>query len=522
MISVNSLEFINGLPEPALLVNRAGEIVASSRKARVLLRERGQPTHLQDYIADPPSQLLQYLRRCFRVTDTIPGALTLRNELETRCRLEGGRVSVSPEGEALIWLTIVPHEQANRRFRQLNQRIQRLSKDVYNRTGTESALRARTVEFQALLNEAPLGVYMLDSDLRIRQMNPIARAVFGEFKALGRDLEELLLLMWPEAAILDAMQRFRSTLETGIPYISSETVQRRLGGEMQEYYEWQVSRIELPDGKFGLVCYFRDIGERKRAEAAIMKNEKLAAVGRLASTIAHEINNPLESVINLIYLAKNNSEKNSEAQRYLTIAEDEIARVANIAKQTLGFYRDNGAPSRLRVDEAVESVLALYAHRLRVRHVEVSRRFRGQPEIVAHAGEFRQLLSNLISNALDAMPSADAKLELSAVRVRGGTEGTGQGVRITISDNGCGIRRENLARVFEPFFTTKEATGTGLGLWVSQQIVQKHGGTIQARSQCAPPSQGTRFAIFWPAVAEVGLGPADRTPSKSIAAASGR
>jgi PAS domain S-box-containing protein len=242
-----------------------------------------------------------------------------------------------------------------------------------------------------------------------------------------------------------------------------------------------------------------DITGQRRSEEALRRNEKLATAGRLAAAVAHEINNPLEAVLNLIYLARHRPESRDQ---YLEMAEREVMRVGAIAQQMLGFVRENSSPAPLNVSATLDDVLQLYLRQLSEKHIQIEKQFDPSVEIRGFAGELRQLFSNLILNALDALEEG-GRLTLHVARGREWANGreTGQhrtGARITIADNGTGIEQSDLTRIFEPFYSTKGDAGTGLGLWLSHGIVQKHEGSIRVRSRTAATSSGTIFSIFLP------------------------
>ena len=241
----------------------------------------------------------------------------------------------------------------------------------------------------------------------------------------------------------------------------------------------------------------RDISAQRQSEEAVRRSEKLATAGRLAASIAHEINNPLEAVINLLYLARHDS---ANAQQYLTMAEQEVGQIARLAQQTLGFVRDTTSPGSMDPVVIMDEILQLYSRKLEDRRIRVNRRYRNSTQISGYSGELRQLLANLVVNAVDAMADGGT-LEVRVTTGRQWSDGR-EGIRITVADNGSGIPQENLRQIFEPFYTTKD-TGTGLGLWVSRGIVQKHGGSIRVRSRSAGPATGTVFTIFMPCVYEL-------------------
>ena len=238
----------------------------------------------------------------------------------------------------------------------------------------------------------------------------------------------------------------------------------------------------------------RDITARKHMERSLIQSEKLAAAGRMAATIAHEINNPLEAVLNLIFLARGSCVAGSETRGYLDTAEKEIERVSHIARQTLGFYRDTGRPSAVHVDELLGSVLTVYRSKLTSKNITVYRQFQASHPLTASRGELLQVFSNIIANSIDAMePGQSLYLE-----TRSTSDGDGTEVEIRVRDEGSGIEAEHLARIFEPFFTTKEQHGTGIGLWVAKQLVEKHGGRIKITSSTVPGKNGTEVFIFLP------------------------
>jgi PAS domain S-box-containing protein len=256
------------------------------------------------------------------------------------------------------------------------------------------------------------------------------------------------------------------------------------------------SPIRSDSTVIGCVCSMTDVTEGKRAQAAVLRNEKLASVGRMASTIAHEINNPLEIIGQSIYLAMTDPIISEEAKSYLDLAVIELERVALITKQTLAFHRDNSTAKEIDLRELTESVLKFFTPRLIARGVTVEKRFAGGSYIEALSGEIRQVVSNLLSNSMDAVPN------YGRILIRTSCMTTWQGkrlVRLSIADNGSGIRPSSLKTIFEPFFTTKEIIGTGLGLWVTKQIVEKHGAEIRVRSK---PGAGTVFTIGFPAAAQ--------------------
>lgn len=252
-----------------------------------------------------------------------------------------------------------------------------------------------------------------------------------------------------------------------------------------------------PDGKpCRMIGIVMDITERKQAESLLMQAEKLAAAGRLAASVAHEINNPLEAVTNLLYLVGSDDSLSASTRRYVEIGQQEISRVGEIVAQTLKFYRQSTNPASAHMREVFDSVLQLYHPRLTSLGIRVVREHTEAEPLVCYTSELRQVFANLLGNSIDAMSSG------GTIRIRSRRawdSRTGRwGIRITFADNGTGMSEATTRHIFEPFFTTKQVSGTGLGLWVSLQLVQKHEGNIRVRSSNRPGHSGTVFSIFFP------------------------
>jgi signal transduction histidine kinase len=239
------------------------------------------------------------------------------------------------------------------------------------------------------------------------------------------------------------------------------------------------------------------LAERSKAEEALRKSEKLAVAGRFAASIAHEINNPLESVVNLLYLISKSSLL-EESFKYTELAMSELARVSEIVTKTLKFHRQQTKPDVVQITEIVESALGLYHRRLISAQIVIERDFRECQTITGMAGELRQVIVNLVGNAMDAMAFSGGTMKLRITNTREYSNGMRPGIRLTIADTGSGIHPEIKKKLFEPFVSTKGDTGTGLGLWVCQGIVKKHGGTIQVKSSVIFPATGTVFSVFLP------------------------
>jgi PAS domain S-box-containing protein len=229
----------------------------------------------------------------------------------------------------------------------------------------------------------------------------------------------------------------------------------------------------------GIVLVFRDITEARHTEKALIRSEKLATAGRLAATIAHEVNNPLESATNLVYLAQC-AEISEQARHYLTAADAELRRVSHLTRQSLAFYREQAMAQKFRPVRTIAEIVELYRVRVSSREIAVTTEVDDSLLMEGYEGEVRQVLANIIGNSYDAIRAAGS-IRIRAKQVS--SNGSGPMVQFTVADTGSGIPPENLARIFEPFFTTKVDVGTGLGLWVTKTIVEKRGGNIRVRSR---------------------------------------
>jgi signal transduction histidine kinase len=248
-----------------------------------------------------------------------------------------------------------------------------------------------------------------------------------------------------------------------------------------------------------------DASDRKRSEDALRKTEKLAATGRLAASIAHEINNPLEAITNLLFLLRNFCKIEEPALNYVVMAEHEARRIAEITQQTLRFYRQSTLPTRANMSELLGSVLALYRGRLNTLNINVERDFDADMDLFCFSGELRQVFANLVGNAIDATV-AGGRLLVRAKRSHNWKNPVQAGIRFVVADTGTGMERAVKDRIFEAFFTTKEVTGTGLGLWVSHEIILKHQGLVHVRSRISngEHGSGTAFQIFIPDSSNLG------------------
>ena len=365
--------------------------------------------------------------------------------------------------------------------------VSKIARDISGRTKTDES----RFRLAAVVDSADDAIISKDLNGIINSWNDGARRMFGYTadEMIGQSILRLIPveLHYEEVAIL-------SRLRAGERVDHFETRRTRKDGST---IELSVTISPIMDGSgrvIGASKIARDISDRRRIERLMLQSEKIAATGRMAAAVAHEINNPLEAVMNLIFLARQNSPPAGKAYQHLKMAEEELERVSHIARQTLGYYRDAGLPSEVFFHELIENVLTIYRSKLLAYGISVDTQFNDLQKILVSRGEFIQIFSNLIANAIDAMPNGGV-LHLS---VRIVISSAGGGIRTVIRDSGTGIKSEHLDRIFEPFFTTKGDLGTGIGLWVTKQLVEKRGGQISVASNTEPGKSGTVVSLFVP------------------------
>jgi PAS domain S-box-containing protein len=400
--------------------------------------------------------------------------------------------------------------------RELVARVGALLELGHMRRQAEEALRRRTAQFETLFYEAPLGVYLVDADFRIRELNPTALAVFGDIDGLiGRDFDEVVHIMWPKNHADEVVRLFRRTLETGEPFVAPEHIEQRLDRRVTEYYEWQINRIALPDGRFGVVCYFRDISAHIQARTALeiadrQKDEFLAM-------LAHELRNPLAPLRNASELLASIARKEPQTQFGVEVIKRQVTQLTrlvddllDVSRITQGRIELTREPVELAVviAQAVETVEPL----MRDKRHQVSILAGQQPLYVSgDNARLVQCVSNILTNAAK-FTDGDGKI---GVRLHAdGSAGV-----IEISDNGVGIPAELLPRIFDPFVQgdrtlDRSQGGLGIGLSVVRRLVEMHGGQVAAQSPGL--GQGSHLSIRLPLIDPPGVQPDQ--PAKFTAA----
>jgi PAS domain S-box-containing protein len=346
---------------------------------------------------------------------------------------------------------------------------------------------------ETVYQTAPVGLAQFDPvEFRYLRLNE------RQAEILGLPFDQVVGRRYDEIAPIAGLQEMFQLAAAGHT-VKNQIVEGELPTRPGERRIWDVSYSPVygVDGSIqAITAAWLEITHLKRAESALVQSEKLAAVGRLASSISHEINNPLEAITNLLYLISQSEGLPQDLKIYIHMAQSELSRVSQIATQTLRFHRQTAKPTWVTPAELIDAVLNLYHGRLANSGIRVQVSYATQTRVLCFENDIRQVLNNLIANAIDAMRNGGRLLIRAHDAVQ---RATGRrGVRLTIADNGHGMTPAVQRRLFEPFYTTKGLNGTGLGLWISESIVQRHRGRLTLRSTQDPVHHGTVFSLFLP------------------------
>jgi PAS domain S-box-containing protein len=365
-------------------------------------------------------------------------------------------------------------------------------RDVTKIRETEAELResARHLgELAAIVASSDDVIVSKDLNGTITSWNDAATRVFGysQDEMIGASILKLI----PEHLHSDEKTIIES-IRAGRRIEHFETVRLTKDGRLIDV-SLTVSPIKDQEGRvIGASKILRDVSSRRRIEQSLLQAEKIAATGRMAATIAHEINNPLEALMNLLYLLREKI-TDDDGRSFLATAEEELERVSHIAKQTLGYYREIAAASLASLDEIADHVLTIYEPRCIAAGITIRKSLGPSKRVMLRRGEMMQVISNLIANAIYAMPSGGT-LTVAVCDASSGENG----VVLTVEDVGVGIAPKDLPKVFEAFFTTRATFGTGIGLFVAKQFIEGHGGRIGIESSCEPEGHGTTVRVFLP------------------------
>ena len=355
-------------------------------------------------------------------------------------------------------------------------------------------LHCKTRQLETLTRELDLAseaVIVSDGDGRIEFWNTGAEALYGwgREEVLGKNLDQVVPTTFPVASEEEVL----STLISAGQWEGTVRRQNKGGQEITVALRKVVERGE---GAGAVLEMGHDISAQLQAEEALRQSERLAAIGRLAGVIAHEINNPLEAIANALFLVRSHPSLRGEARHFARLAEEEVARIQHITQQTLSFYRESRTPISVSLPTVLDDVVDLQARHLHINQIVIEKEYRDDMVITGFPAELKQVFLNLIGNATQAMPQG-GRLRIST-RESTDYSSSRRGVRVSVSDTGSGIQPNEAKRLFEPFFTTKPSNGTGLGLWVSKGIIEKYQGTIRFRSLRVFDQHVTCFSVFIP------------------------
>jgi two-component system, NtrC family, sensor kinase len=378
--------------------------------------------------------------------------------------------------------------ELHRKTRQLERMNSELERRVEERTEELRQSEARFRTRAELLELASEAIIVRDIEGAIRFWNGGAESLYGwkREEVMGQDMHQLLRTGFPTSR-----EEVEKVLAEDGVWQGNLVHQTRHGREIIV-----ASRKTLNRESNEILEVNRDITVQVKAEEALRESEKLAAMGRVAGIIAHEINNPLAAITNIFYLLRNHSSLDDEARSFADAAEQELTRVSHITRQTLSFYRESKQPTPIRVHELLDDVVELQRRSFQINKIDLQKRYFTASNVTGFPVELRQVFLNLISNAVQAMPQGG----VLRLHVADAVDWTTQqrGPSISVIDTGVGIKPEDAHRLFEPFFSTKAAKGTGLGLWISKGILQKYSGRISYRSIRRGTTSITCFRVFIP------------------------
>jgi PAS domain S-box-containing protein len=335
--------------------------------------------------------------------------------------------------------------------------------------------REQEERFRVTLMSIGDAVIATDHEGKVTFMNPLAERLTGNAadQSEGRPIQEICPITNEVTGMAEESPVKKVMEEGNVLGIANHTI-LHADGRRIPIQDSAAAILDDRGSLIGVVLVFRDVTSERKSQEVLRRTDKLTAAARLAATVAHEINNPLEAVSNLVYLAKTAPGAPDAVIAHLSLAEDELARVAHITQQTLGFYRETNSPVPMELARIMDSVLELFANKIEAKEIAVDRRYKPCPSIIGTPGEMRQAMANLISNAVDAVGNDGViSVDIHCAQERGE-----QMAEVAVQDDGPGIPSENLGRIFEPFFTTKRDVGTGLGLYVTRDIVERQGGTL--------------------------------------------
>jgi signal transduction histidine kinase/ActR/RegA family two-component response regulator len=394
------------------------------------------------------------------------------------------------------------------------------------RRETEQALRYRSDQHETLINQAPLGVYLVDADFRIREVNPLAQAMFSNVPGgvIGRDFSEVIHILWEKAYAVEIVNIFRATLATGEPYVMPERVEFRADRQVFEYYEWRLDRMTLPDGRYGLVCYFRDISAQVHARLMLAQSEReLREAGRrkdeFLALLAHELRNPLAPIRTGLELIRLSGDRPATVRRMRTMMERQVGHMVRLIDDLLDVSRITSGKIVLQrvptpVDELIQGAVDAQRAAVEAAGITLSVQLPDRPCVIdVDPTRFVQVLSNVLHNAVKFTAARGQIRVVAEAQPPDSPEGE---LTIAISDTGIGIPEHILPRVFDLFVQGEHTagpqhSGLGIGLALARRLIEMHDGSIEARSDGT--GRGSTFTINVPRSER----PAEASPARNDA-----
>ncbi len=480
---------LDNVPVGILLVDSSGKVILGNRSVERILRH-------------PVSEMANCVPDHLWVAFHPDGRRVEAEEYPLPRALRSGQ-AIAPEdllyqrGDGSIaWISVAAAPIFNERG-SVSGGVVAIS-DIDNQKRTDSNLHRSDERFRRLIEHSTVGMILGDFQGGISYANPAI------LNLLGYAPEEVAsgALRWNQLTPVEYAAADERAIEELRACGTATSYQKSLRAKDGRLLPFLVGATMIPSPRSGdasseIAVFVTDLSTQKLAESALIQSEKLAAVGRLAASISHEINNPLEAITNLLYLARRSSNVPNDVASFLDKADQELQRVTQISIQTLRFHRQSTKPRLITSEELLGPTLALYRGRISNSNIRLELQHRGAAPILCYEGDIRQVLNNLIGNAIDAMRSG-GRLIVRTGRARLRRSGV-PAIRITIADTGHGIPPGVMRRMYEPFYTTKGMNGTGLGLWISSGIIDKHRGRIQARSRLSNGCAGTVFSLLLPA-----------------------
>jgi len=460
--------------------------------AEQLIQKPAHPLTSSEYAAG--KALMDEIR--FRQLDLLHSEENFRDNRIRRATMLNRAVIATAVGLSLI-IAVLLFTLTRRELRELSENYERHLNTEAEKSRQLAESRER---FQTTLNSLGDAVIATDADGKVSYINPVAQQLTGfssHTEARGRPLREVVQLIDERSreSLADPVEAVRQA--NGVIALSNHTLLLSHSG--REYpVELRAAPISHGSPQLsGVVLVFHDITQRRQTEQTLRASDRLTQAGRLAATIAHEIRNPLDTVTNLLFLLRQDAYAKPETQQYIALASDELARITQITGQLLTFHREAQSPVQVDVTLVVESALTLYSPQIQMAGIKVTKRFETHRSVRGFPGELRQVFGNLVANAIHSMANG-GKLLLHVYESSLPQNSAQRGVRVTLLDNGTGIAPEVRRNLFAPFYTTKGEGGTGLGLWVTRGIIEKHEGTIHFISTVRPGRSGTAFSVFLP------------------------